>query len=76
MEYAIPIPISNPNPIPSSNNEEYNFLKMMQQNDATYMQQQLILLVFFLYKFAEFTHDSRTHHFYGYSVETLGLFLE
>jgi len=36
MEYAIPIPISNPNPIPSSNNEEYNFLKMMQQNDATY----------------------------------------
>ena len=32
MEYAIPIP----SPIPSSNNEEYNLLKMMQQNDATY----------------------------------------
>jgi hypothetical protein len=32
MEYAIPV--SSPNL--SSNNEEYNFLKMMQQNDSTY----------------------------------------
>ena len=36
MEYAIPNPISNPISNLSSNNEEYNFLKMMQQNDATY----------------------------------------
>ena len=36
MEYTIPNPSSNPNLNLSSNNEEYNFLKMMQQNDATY----------------------------------------
>ena len=38
MEHTtpIPIPIPIPNPNPSSNNEEYNFLKMMQQNDTMY----------------------------------------